>query len=79
MKFTKLVHWTEINVLCTVNLQIFREIYVPVIKFKEYYLSNYITRYVIAWINEFFFKIPALNLRRTFNKFMCLKLCEMKN
>ena len=54
MKFTKLVHWTEINVLCTVNLQIFREIYVPVIKFKEYYLSNYITRYVIAWINEFF-------------------------
>ena len=25
MKFTKLVHWSEINVLCTLNLQIFGE------------------------------------------------------
>ena len=43
MKFNKLVHWIEINVLCTVNLQIFREIKVPVIKFKKYLLRNYKT------------------------------------
>ena len=41
MKFTKLVYQTEINVLCTLNLQIFHEIDVPVIKFKKYLLHDY--------------------------------------
>ena len=31
MKFTKLLHQTKINVLCTVNLQIFHEINGPII------------------------------------------------
>ena len=56
MKFTKLVHWTEINVLCIGNLQIFREINVPVMKFDKYLSQNYKTGQVIAWINEKFFK-----------------------
>ena len=44
MKFNKLVHLTETNVHCTVNLQTSREINVPVIKFKKYLLQNYKTR-----------------------------------
>ena len=43
MEFSKLVLQTECNVLCTVNLQIFREMNVPVIKFKKYLLKNYKT------------------------------------
>ena len=43
MKFTKLVHQLEINMLGTVNLQIFREINVPTINFKRYLLQNYET------------------------------------
>ena len=43
MKFTKLVNYGEINVLCTVNLQISREINVPVMKFKKYLLQNICT------------------------------------
>ena len=61
MKFTKLVHQTEINVLCTVNLQIFRHINVPVIHFKKYLLQNNKTHKFVACINERFLKIPALN------------------
>ena len=41
MKFTKLVHYIEINVICTVNLQIFCVINVPVIKFNKYLLQNF--------------------------------------
>ena len=43
MKFTNLVHYIEIIVLCIVNLQLFREINVPVMKFKKYLLQNYKT------------------------------------
>ena len=43
MKMTKLVLQTKMNVLCTVYLQIFREINLPVIKFKKYLLQNYKT------------------------------------
>ena len=51
-----------INVLRTVNLQIFRQINVADVKFKKYLLQNYETGQVIAWINEQFLKIPAPNL-----------------
>ena len=43
MKFTKLVHWTEINALFTVKLQIFRKINVLVIEIKKYLSQNYTT------------------------------------
>ena len=39
----KFIHLTEINVLCTVNLQIFREIKVPDMKVEKYLLQNYKT------------------------------------
>ena len=46
MKFTKLVHLTEINVVYAKNLQIFCKINIPVIKIEK--LQNYKTGDVIA-------------------------------
>ena len=40
----------------------FREINVPVIKFKKYLWQNYNTGWVFACMIEIFLKIPALNL-----------------
>ena len=59
---TILVHLTEINLLYTVTLQIFRDIDLPFIEFKKYLLQNWKTGQVIAWINEKFSKITAINV-----------------
>ena len=41
MKFSKIIHWIEINVLRTINLPIFRESNVPDIEFEKYLLQRY--------------------------------------
>ena len=62
MKLTKLVHQIDINLLYPVNLQIFREIYINIIKCKKYLLQNYKTGQVIAHLNGKFSEILTLNL-----------------
>ena len=63
--FTTLVHYTKINVLCTINSQIFNEVNLPVIKFKNS-LSVKLRNFTIT-IKRLTLSFPAKYILPTFS------------